>query len=96
MLFTIQGLNAISKIVASKLTNVVPDIATFILDDFEKLENMMNENQDDSDFKNLVSELFEHYLSILDNLVKGSPKEVDKFIDSIIDNAANLLDFDPD
>ncbi len=94
MVFVVQTLNAISKSVSTKMSPLLEHLIKFIIGDIQKIREKVKKI-DDVDYTTHASELLDLYISTIENLVKGCPKEIATYLNDIVQISAELLEFDP-
>ena len=89
LLYYTVALNAVVKNVGQKLGSVVSIIVAFILQDITERKEV---EPDDYHFQN---ELIDYYLSIVDNLIKKCPNDINPHLDGILSLIHDLIKYDP-
>lgn len=90
VIYNVQALNSVSKYVASKLSKILNTLIPFVIKQCESFTTV-SDNED----LDLVNELLENYLSIIDQFIKGCHKEIQPFLEKIIEIATLFIKYDP-
>ena len=89
------ALNAICKTASSKFSPVLlQKLFKHIFQQKTQLQKEIN-NIEDYEKVVFVTDLFELYLSSLDHLVKGKPKDTQEYHMEIVKFASQMVEFDP-
>lgn len=90
-MYVVYALSAIAKSVSRKLGAHLKDLINIILNDIRQYILEV----DDYDLVITISEMFESYLSILENLIRGSHEDTKEFLPLIVGLSAELINYDP-
>ncbi|EGR34114.1 hypothetical protein IMG5_023380 [Ichthyophthirius multifiliis] len=90
-IFIIHAISALSKTVSRKLGVCLKQIVQLIVSNIQEYMTGIEEY----DQIIIISEMFELYLGILENLVKNSHDETKEFFNQIIDLTSELINYDP-